>query len=87
MSARPRRQGSASFTIVIAGMTALVVGAMVLTFVFYPIATALLNSPLFDLMATTAGTRVTTYVRGLWTFWGAIILIAILSFIWVRTRQ
>jgi len=81
------RQGSASFTIVIAGLTALIIGAMVLTFVFYPIVTPMLESPLFGTMTTTSGVRVTTYVRGLWVFWGAIILIGITSFIWVRTRQ
>lgn len=82
-----RQQGSASFTIVLGALTALLVGAMVLTFIFYPVVTPMLSSPLFGTMSTDAGVRVTTYVEGLWIFWGAIILIGILSFVWVRTRQ
>lgn len=81
------RQGSASFTIVLGALTALVVGAMVLTFIFYPVVTPMLESPLFGTMSTSAGVRVETYVEGLWVFWGAILLMGILSFIWVRTRQ
>jgi len=36
---------------------------------------------------TTAGVRVLTYVGGIWQFWPAILLFALVSFIWVRTRQ
>jgi hypothetical protein len=81
------RRGSAAFTIVLGGMTALVVGGMVITFVFHPVATALLNSPFFGMMTTSDGVRVTTYVEGAWIFTPGIILIAILSHIWVHTRQ
>lgn len=80
------RQGSASFTIVIAGVVSLIVGAMLLTFVLYPVMNAFIGAPFWS-AETTAGSRVLTYTRGLWTFWGAIILMSILSFVWVRTRQ
>ena len=80
------RQGSASFVLVIGGMTAIVVGAIVLTFLFYPISNAFQGAAFWG-AETAPGARVTTYVGGVWTFWGAIILISILSFIWIRTRQ
>lgn len=80
------RQGSASYTIVLGAMSALLVGAIVLTMLFYPIVTAFMDAAFFS-AETTAGARVNTYVEGMWTFWGAIILIAILSFVWVKTRQ
>lgn len=86
MSVR-RQQGSASFVLVLGGLTALLVGAMVLTFLFYPVVTAMLESALFAPMSTTGGARVLMYVEGLWVFWGGIILIGILSWVWVRTRQ
>lgn len=81
------RQGSASFSIVLGGLTALLIGGMVLTFMFYPVITGLLDAAFFSGMETAAGARVTTYVEGLWVFWGGIILISILSYIWVETRQ
>lgn len=80
------RQGSASFTIVIAGLTALIVGAMLLTFLFYPIISAFMGAGFWS-AETAAGARVTTYVGGMWQFWGGIILLALLSFVWIRTRQ
>lgn len=80
------RQGSASFTIVIAGVTAIIVGGMLLTFVLYPFMNAFVGSGLWN-AETTAGLRVMRFTRGLWTFWGAIMLIAVLSYIWVETRQ
>lgn len=80
------RQGSASFTIVIAGLTALVVGAMLLTFVLYPYMNAFVGSGFWN-ADTTAGLRVIRFTEGLWRFWGGIVLMAILSFIWVQTRQ
>lgn len=80
------RQGSASFTIVIGSMAALITGAIVLTFMFYPIIHSFRNAA-FWTSSTAHGARLTTYVGGLWVFWGAIILISILSFVWIRTRQ
>jgi len=80
------QQGSASFTIVIGGMAALVVGAIVLTFMFYPIIDAFQNAAFWN-SETAAGARVTTYVGGAWVFSGAIVLLGITSYIWVATRQ
>lgn len=80
------RQGSASFTVVIGGLTAIVTGAIVLTFFVYPISDAFMNSALWS-SETVHGARVTTYVGGFWAFWGAIIMIAILAYIWITTRQ
>lgn len=80
------QQGSASYTLVIGVMAALIVGAIVLTMMFYPIMDAFMDSAFFD-SNTIAGDRVTTYVGGVWVFWGAILLIGMLSWVWVRTRQ
>lgn len=80
------RQGSASFTIVIAGLTLFVVGAILLTFVVYPVYNGFTNAAFWS-ASTAPGVRVTTYVAGVWEFWGAILLIGLLSFVWVQTRQ
>jgi len=80
------RQGSASYTIVIGGLTALVVGAMVLTFMIYPIVNSFMDAAFWSL-DTVPGNWITTFVGGIWIFWGAIVLIAITIYIWVRTRQ
>lgn len=79
-------QGSASYTIVIGGVTAIIVGGMVLTLAFYPIATAFMDAAFWG-AETTHGSRVVTYTAGIWTFWGAILLMSILSWVWIRTRQ
>ncbi|MFP4627210.1 MAG: hypothetical protein ACOCQY_02750 [Halorhabdus sp.] len=80
------RQGSAAFTIVIGGVTAFVVGAFLLTFAVYPIATQFMDAA-FWTASTPSQEFLTTYVGGIWKFWGAILLIAILSFVWVSTRR
>lgn len=80
------RQGSASYTIVIGGIAALIVGAVMLTLVFYPVVTALLDAAFWS-AETTHGVRVNTYTRGFFVFWGGINLIALLAWIWIRTRQ
>ncbi len=81
------RQGSASFTIVLGGLTALVVGAIMLTFVLFPIRNAFVDAAFWGSASTAPGQRITTTVGGLWVFWPAIILIAITIWIWVTTRQ
>ena len=83
VQARPR---SAAFAIVLTGMAALVVGAIVLTFVHFPIATAIMDSALFE-VETASGTRLTTWIEGAWIFLPAIMLIGLSSWIWVVTRQ
>jgi len=85
MSARPR-QGSASFTIVIGALAALITGAIMLTFLFYPIITAMTEAAFWS-ADTVQGSRVASTTQGVWEFWGAIILLAILSFVWISTRQ
>lgn len=85
MSVRPS-QGSASFTIVLGAVTAVVVGGFLLTFVVYPVVNAFTGAAFWG-ASTTPGANLLTVVEGIWTFWGAIVLIAILSFVWVRTRQ
>ena len=80
------QQGSASFVIVLGGVMSLIAGAMVLTLALYPIINAFRGSGLWG-MDTMAGNRMLTYIGGVWEFWGAILLLGILSFIWVRTRQ
>lgn len=80
------RQGSASYVIVIGVLMALIVGAFLLTFVVYPITNTFRGSALWS-MDTTAGNRVLMAVGGVWEFWGAIILLALLAFVFVVTRQ
>ena len=80
------QQGSASFTIVLASLTAILVGAIMLSFVVYPIYNGFTASALFT-ADTAAGASFLEVVDGVWRFWGALILIAILSFVWINTRQ
>lgn len=80
------RQGSASYTVVIAALAALLVGAIILTMLVYPIATAFLDAAFWS-AETTHGATLLSVVGGLWKFSGAIMLIAILAFVWIRTRQ
>ena len=79
-------QGSASYTIVIGAITATLVGGMLLTFVMFPVFNAFTASSLWS-MDTSAGAGLLTYVAGIWEFWGGIIAIAILLWLWIRTRQ
>lgn len=78
---------SAAFTVVIAALGALVMGGMLLSFVVYPIYNGLIAPAPLGGAETSAGSRVFDVTGGLFPFWGAILLIAILSFIWVRTRR
>lgn len=80
------RQGSASYGIVIAGVMAVVTGALVLTFVTYPMLTAFRGASFWS-ADTAGGARVLTYVGGMWEFTGGFMLIALLAFIWITTRQ
>lgn len=80
------RQGSASYTIVIGAVTAIVVGAMMLTFVLFPMHNTFTAASFWS-ADTVHGSRVVTFTTGLWVFWPAIILIAITSYVWVRSRQ
>lgn len=80
------RQGSASYTVVIAALASIFVGAIMLTMVLYPIVTAFMNSAIWS-AETTHGAMLLSVVGGLWEFWGAIMLIALLAFVWIRTRQ
>ncbi len=81
------RQGSASFTIAIGAIAALIVGAIVLTFMFFPIISAFFDAAFWGSLETTPGVRLTTTIEGVWLVWPAVILVSILSFVWVSTRQ
>lgn len=81
-----RRQGSAAWVIVISAFMTLLVGAMLLTFVVFPVVNAFTASAFWS-ASTTDGARLLEWVNGVWVFSGAIILIAILSYVWVNTRQ
>lgn len=85
MSARPRR-GSAAFVVVLGAVTAIVVGAMLLTFVVYPMTNAF-TAAAFWSASTTPGANLLAVVEGVWVFWGALILLAILAYVWINTRQ
>lgn len=80
------RQGSASYTIVIAGMAFVIVGALALTAFFYPIVTALMESAFWS-AETSSGANLITWVEGIWKFAGGIMLIALTAWVWIRTRQ
>jgi len=80
------RQGSASYTIVIAAIGAVLIGGFMLTFLMFPIFNSFTNAAFWS-ASTVPGARLVTMVGGLWEFWGGIILLGILSFLWVRTRR
>lgn len=80
------RQGSASFTIVLAGLTFVIVGALALTVFFYPIVTALMDSAFWS-AETSSGAKLLTWVEGIWKFIGGIMLIALTAWVWIKTRQ
>lgn len=80
------RQGSSSFTIVIGALTALIIGAFVLTFLVYPIFNSFTTAAFWS-ADTAGGARMLMIIKGLWKFWGGIVLLALVLFIWVRTRQ
>jgi len=80
------QQGSAAWAITMAGVIALIAGAIVLTFFFQPLSAGFIESGLFDVQ-TSEGARLTGWIEGVWTFMGGILLIMMLSYIWVVTRQ
>jgi len=80
------RQGSSSFTIVLGALAALIVGALILTFLVYPIFNSFTTAAFWS-ADTAGGARMLMIIEGLWRFWGGIVLIALVTFIWVRTRQ
>lgn len=81
-----RRQGSAAWVITIAALMAFIVGAILLTFVVFPVTNGFTAASFWSAQ-TTDGARLLTYVEGFWIFWGGILLIALLSYVWVNTRQ
>lgn len=80
------RQGSSSYTIVIGALGAVFVGGLILTLLVFPFFNSFTDAAFWS-ADTATGSRLVTLVAGLWEFWGGIVLIAILSFVWVRTRQ
>lgn len=81
-----RQQGSAAWVIAIAAFMALLVGAILGTFVVFPFFNGFTESAIWQ-ATTTDGQRLLTYVEGMWQFSLAVILFAILSFVWVHSRQ
>lgn len=81
-----RRQGSAAYVVVVVAITAILVGAFLLTYVVYPVHNFFTASAFWS-PESVAAARVFGVVSGLWEFWGAVILIMILAFVWVQTRQ
>lgn len=80
------RQGSSSYTIVIGALAALLIGGIVLTFIVYPIFNAFTNSAFWG-AETADGARLVMFIGGAWEFWGGIVLIALLAYVWITTRQ
>jgi hypothetical protein len=85
MSVR-RQQGSSAWLIVIAGFMFLVFGAMLSTFIIFPLFNGFTGSAIWT-ATTTDGQRLLTYVSGLWQFAPAILLLALLAWVWVHSRQ
>lgn len=85
MSAAPR-QGSTAFTLVLGGVMAIVVGAIVGTFLVYPIINGFTGTELFA-FETTSGARVGTFVDGMWRFTLGFVMLGIIAFVWIETRQ
>jgi len=85
MSVR-QRQGSTAWVVVIAGFMFLIFGAILATFLLFPIHNGFVTSA-FWTASTTDGQRLLTYVSGLWQFTPAIMLIALLAWVWVHSRQ
>jgi len=79
-------QRSAAFQIVVAAFLALIVGAVLSTVVLFPVHNAFTNAAFWS-AETVVGSRLLTYVAGIWQFFPAIILFAILAYVWVSTRQ
>jgi len=79
-------QRSAAFQIVIAAFMALIIGAMLSTFVLFPVYNAFTNAAFWSAQ-TAGGTRLLTYVGGVWQMFPALVLFAILTYVWVSTRQ
>ena len=80
------RQGSASYTIVIAAVTSVLVGGFLLTFLVYPFHNFMTAAAFWE-PETAVAARVFGVVSGLWQFWGVIVLLTVLSFVWITTRQ
>lgn len=80
------RQGSSSFVLAIGVIAAVLSGAFALTFILFPLYNAFTGSTLWS-AETSTGADLLSYVAGIWEFWGGIVAIAILIFVWVRTRQ
>jgi len=80
------RQGSSSYVIVIAGLTFILVGAIVLTFVVFPFVNNFTAMPFFS-AETGPGSNLTNVVAGLWEFWAFILMLMLAIYVWVATRQ
>jgi hypothetical protein len=80
------RQGSSSYVIVIAGLAFIVVGAMMLTFVLFPMTNAFSGTAIFS-ADTGPVSDLTSVIVGLWQFWPFILLVMLTIFVWVETRQ
>jgi len=80
-----REQGSASWLIAILAVTAIGVGAFLLT-VLMPVQQAFRDSALWS-AETSVGAGVFSMLGGMWSMFGLIIIIGITIFVWVHTRQ
>jgi len=80
------RQGSTSYVVAIAAVGFVFVGALVLTFIVFPITNAFTGSPIFQAETGPVG-NLTAVTSGLWTFWPFILLVVLTIYIWVETRQ
>jgi len=53
----------------------------------YPIINGFLGSAFWGTAETAAGSRVQTFVKGTWIFSGGFMLVSIVLYIWINTRQ
>ena len=80
------RQGSSSYVIVVAGLAFLVVGAMMLTFILFPMTNAFAGTAIFS-ADTGPVSDLVSVIAGLWKFWPFILLVVLTIYVWVETRQ
>lgn len=86
MSQSQPESGSAAYVVTIVGLLSVLVGAMSLTFILYPLHNSFVESAAWSAQ-TPEGERLLDAVAGIWEFWGGVMLIAILSYVWIATRR
>lgn len=78
-------RGSAAWVLPIVSVTAVLVGAILLT-VLDPVAQAAFSSSMYN-SSTSAGQMTTGAMEDMWKYWPLFILLGIMFLVWVVTRR